>query len=390
LEVYIRLSIRAALQPFTQFPVEQLIRRTGFALKFKAHAPKTTPYGFTSRDQRELDKQKCVELYPNDIRTITVPAGLHGCSKTKSYNIFAMYSEPDNTSKCSVCIPNGLRATAVLLREIQEKLVEQGFAVLSFDRLGVGLSDPNLSKENPTAVDDVKEMDFVMETVKPRNKWFLMDPSMGRVAQCYISMFPKKVVGKTRALIEMENFINKNYTDCFALSITFNSRWTALPPVEPHITDYQAYVLYVVSSRILSMYYGLSLETTDRILLNCFGPGVSNHMKLFKAVIFHILSKEKKKFFILQVDDSKLLVDQLFKLFPSPNPLNPLNYFGILRYVLLNSIRCGGLVMSSLDLEKSPSGSSSIPIDFPERLSSDSIVHDAWLPLFNHSEVDDF
>jgi hypothetical protein len=166
-------------------------------------------YCFTLRDRRKLDKQKWIELYPNDIRTVTVPAGLHGCSKTKSYNIFAIYSEPSTPSKYPpVCIPNGLGATAVLISQMQEKLVEQGFAVLSFDRLGVGMSDPNLSKENPTAVDVVKEMDFVMEAVKPGKKWILLGPSMGSiVAQCYISMFSEKVVG----FLNMDGLVRNSF-----------------------------------------------------------------------------------------------------------------------------------------------------------------------------------
>jgi pimeloyl-ACP methyl ester carboxylesterase len=155
-------------------------------------------YCFNRSDRIKLDRQKFVEKFPKDIRIITIPAGIHGCSESKGYKVFAIFSEPETPSKYPpVCIPNGLGATAVLISQMQERLVEQGFRVLSFDRLGVGLSDPNESPEDPTAVDIVKEMNFIMETVCPTTeKWILLGPSMGSIiAQCYISTYPEKVIG---------------------------------------------------------------------------------------------------------------------------------------------------------------------------------------------------
>lgn len=81
---------------------------------------------------------------------------------------------------------------------MQEALVAQGFTVLSFDRMGVGLSDPNPASmsEFPHSADLVHEMDYVMEELCPGRKWILLGPSMGSiVAQAYIATHPDKVVG---------------------------------------------------------------------------------------------------------------------------------------------------------------------------------------------------
>jgi hypothetical protein len=156
---------------------------------------------FTRRDKKKLNRERFQQQFPNDIQIINVPAGVHGCSKSKSYKIFAIYSVPKTSSTAvnqnpPIVIPNGLGATAVLISQMQEKLVEQGFTVLSFDRLGVGMSDANESNEDPSAIDVCMEMDYVMEAVRPNSEWIILGPSMGSiVGQCYISMFSEKVVG---------------------------------------------------------------------------------------------------------------------------------------------------------------------------------------------------
>lgn len=149
-------------------------------------------------DRKKLDRKSLIIVKSDRFRSITIPAGVHSCSADKSYKVFAIYMEPSTPSQYPpVVIPNGLGATAVLISQMQERLVEHGFAVLSFDRLGVGLSDVNVSKRPPSAVDVVHELDFVMESVLPGCKrWILLGPSMGSiVAQCYISLHSDKVVG---------------------------------------------------------------------------------------------------------------------------------------------------------------------------------------------------
>lgn len=148
-------------------------------------------------DKNTLDREKMIRnCSGNSMRLVNVPSGLHSCHSA-SYNVFAIYMQPSTPSPYPpVCIPNGLGATAVLIAQMQEHLVARGFRVLSYDRLGVGLSDINTSKRSPSALDVVREMDYVMEQTLPNERWILLGPSMGSiVAQCYTSLHADKVVG---------------------------------------------------------------------------------------------------------------------------------------------------------------------------------------------------
>lgn len=148
-------------------------------------------------DRSTLDRHKMVkDDATKSKRVVQIPANLHSCSKDP-YNVFVIYMEPKEPSPYPpICIPNGLGATAVLIAPMQEALVKHGFRVLSFDRLGVGLSDINKVKRFPSAMDVVNEMDYVMEAVLPGEKWLLLGPSMGSiVAQCYIAHHAEKVLG---------------------------------------------------------------------------------------------------------------------------------------------------------------------------------------------------
>lgn len=154
-------------------------------------------YCFCRRDKALLDREKIVGSNSN-CKVLEVAGDVHSCSMGDPYKVFVIISHPATPSKYPpVCIPNGLRATAVIISKMQERLVELGFTVLNFDRMGVGLSDENRSRKPPTAMDLVREMDFVMNSVMPADtKWILLGPSMGSiVAQCYISCHPEKVVG---------------------------------------------------------------------------------------------------------------------------------------------------------------------------------------------------
>ncbi len=96
-----------------------------------------------------------------------------------------------------ICIPNGLGATLVTISVLHEALVEKGYTVLTYDRLGVGFSDNNTTNKSPTAKDVVAEMRFAMTSVMPSDtKWVLLGPSMGSiVGQCYVAAYPETVVG---------------------------------------------------------------------------------------------------------------------------------------------------------------------------------------------------
>jgi hypothetical protein len=102
-----------------------------------------------------------------------------------------------NTSLPPVCIPNGLGATLVTISALHERLTALGFAVLSYDRAGVGMSAPRAGPgDHADAAEVVADMHAVMEHSAPGARWLLVGPSMGSiVAQCYIAEHPGSVAG---------------------------------------------------------------------------------------------------------------------------------------------------------------------------------------------------
>jgi pimeloyl-ACP methyl ester carboxylesterase len=95
-----------------------------------------------------------------------------------------------------VCIPNGLGATLVTISALHERLVALGFAVLSYDRAGVGMSEARSEAGHAGAEEVVSDMRAVMEHACPGATWLLVGPSMGSiVAQCYVAQHPASVVG---------------------------------------------------------------------------------------------------------------------------------------------------------------------------------------------------
>jgi pimeloyl-ACP methyl ester carboxylesterase len=87
----------------------------------------------------------------------------------------------------------------VTISILHEALVAEGYSVLSFDRLGVGFSDPNVNNIVPSAEDVVNEMNFILNAVFPSAEspqWILIGPSMGSiVSQCYMAAYPERVRG---------------------------------------------------------------------------------------------------------------------------------------------------------------------------------------------------
>lgn len=161
-----------------------------------------TQYFCKQRDEEILDREKIIQAHP-DMSIITVPGNINGASDGLPYKVFARFSRPSTVEASfaakypPICIPNGLGATCVTISILHEALVHCGFTVLSFDRLGVGFSDDNVSGKSPMAEDVVREMDFVMNTFfEADTKWILIGPSMGSiVSQCYIAAYPHKVLG---------------------------------------------------------------------------------------------------------------------------------------------------------------------------------------------------
>lgn len=159
-------------------------------------------YFCKKRDEETLNREKIINAH-TDMSIITVPGNINAASNGLPYKLFGRFSRPSNVEASfaakypPICIPNGLGATCVTISILHEALVHCGFTVLSFDRLGVGFSDDNVSGKSPTAEDVVREMDFVMNSfLPPDTKWILIGPSMGSiVSQCYIAAYPHKVLG---------------------------------------------------------------------------------------------------------------------------------------------------------------------------------------------------
>lgn len=132
------------------------------------------------------------------IRFVTVPGSVNSATSGISYRMAVRFTAPiDQEPKAYICIPNGLGATIVILSKMQDQLVDRGFAILTFDRLGVGFSDDNPTGKSPSAADIIRECNFAMNSVAPVNtKWIMIGPSMGStIAQCYIASYPEKVIG---------------------------------------------------------------------------------------------------------------------------------------------------------------------------------------------------
>lgn len=155
---------------------------------------------YRRRDDQILNRNQLLANY-NDLRILIIPSSINSASDGKSYSLALRFTRPLTQPKAYICIPNGLGATIVILAKLQDLLTENGYAVLTFDRLGVGFSDDNPSGKSPKAEDLIRECDYVMRYIAesegiPEVKWILVGPSMGSIiAQCYIAAYPDKVIG---------------------------------------------------------------------------------------------------------------------------------------------------------------------------------------------------
>ena len=157
-------------------------------------------YILTRIDDATLDMDKLLERN-SDLRILTVPGGLHSCTDGAPYKLCIRYTEPIATNQKKyppVVIPGALGVTLACNSKLHEMLVEKGFRVLSFDRLGVGFSDDNPTRKPPSAADVAREMNFVMQSVDlpPDTKWLAICPSMGHiVTAAFCCLYPNRLVG---------------------------------------------------------------------------------------------------------------------------------------------------------------------------------------------------
>ena len=104
--------------------------------------------------------------------------------------------------KYPVVLPGGLGSTLALTSFQHDRLVQQGYDVLSFDRLGVGYSDnpdehgEDYKSSSGSILDHIKEMNEVMMAVDSQRPWIVVGGSFGcTVGQLYTALHPDRVAG---------------------------------------------------------------------------------------------------------------------------------------------------------------------------------------------------
>ena len=155
------------------------------------------------------------------------------------YTIIARWVKCANSKQPPVIFPNGLAATQLFLARPQDMLKDEGFSSLTFDRLGCGFSDPNITGIAPSAVDICREMNYVMDFILEKEilpidtKWIAVGGSMGNVViQAYMTLYPNRFVG----LLNLDGFPypylcqSKVFIDTFAGQYAMFCRitWTGI------------------------------------------------------------------------------------------------------------------------------------------------------------------
>jgi pimeloyl-ACP methyl ester carboxylesterase len=145
---------------------------------------------------------------PRPVFLLQVPANPLSPSPSTTTRGLAVRWTPNPTSPLPpVAIPNGLGATLISISTLHERLAALGFPVLTYDRAGVGLSDPLPDGVHHfDAAATVADMHALLTdathigpTLSPSQKasgWILVGPSMGSiVAQAYMAVHPTAVCG---------------------------------------------------------------------------------------------------------------------------------------------------------------------------------------------------
>ena len=135
-------------------------------------------------------------------------SGYNKASGGKSYRVMIRLTKPADDPSASnqdlppVIFPGGLASNLMTMSRHQDELTSKhGFAVINFDRLGVGLSDayPRGATRPPSAADVAREMDYVMthiDCIDANEKWIQVGGSMGtNVATAFMVLVPNRLCG---------------------------------------------------------------------------------------------------------------------------------------------------------------------------------------------------
>ena len=186
----------------------------------------------SSRDKRVLDRDVLLQQNPDELVLLEIPGNVNRGSQGQPYKIMLRITKPTKnygaTSGSSsaanhqplppIIMPGGLAAPFMSMAKHQDLLTNKyGFTVVSFDRLGVGLSDPyppTAKDMPPSAYDVASEMNYVMKhcgveqefsaearTGKTSDQsnnihWIQIGGSMGtNVATAFAVLYPGRLCG---------------------------------------------------------------------------------------------------------------------------------------------------------------------------------------------------
>lgn len=195
-------------------------------------------YVFSISDRKRLKREKLLHEH-SELLQIEIPGSLNKASNGMKYTIIARWVKCANSKQPPVIFPNGLAATQLFLARPQDMLKDEGFSSLTFDRLGCGFSDPNITGIAPSAVDICREMNYVMDFILEKEilpidtKWIAVGGSMGNVViQAYMTLYPNRFVG----LLNLDGFPypylcqSKVFIDTFAGQYAMFCRitWTGI------------------------------------------------------------------------------------------------------------------------------------------------------------------
>jgi hypothetical protein len=117
--------------------------------------------------------------------------------------------------------------------------------------------------------------------------------------------------GKTKTMEEVKRFLLNNYDDIFSVAVTFSGKWKINENERNLFSKYtylqdEPVMQYLLSTRLLSMFYGIDLAT-----IQCMVKGLFSQKKkeIIEATVDHLICKLREwgraiSYFFLFVDDA--------------------------------------------------------------------------------------
>lgn len=201
----------------------------------------------SKRDDNESISHDVILRTHPDMFLLEIPGDINKASGGLAYRVMVRITKPEDASRTKhlppVIFPGGLASNLMTMARHQDELTKQHFSVVSFDRLGVGLSDPyptSFNQQPPSAADVAREMNYVMthceiNIVKKQMKWICVGGSMGaNVATAFMTLYPNRIGGFLNLdglphaflKIQCKKFLKDGR---IFMNILRSFRWTGLP-----------------------------------------------------------------------------------------------------------------------------------------------------------------